>query len=259
MKRARPALLAAGMLLILATPAVATGVNLAWSECAGGGGSVFNNFGCDTNDGAQLLIASVVPPPGIDVAYGFETRIDLRATGSTFPDWWRLRNQTNQLNQCRNGTLSASSDFSGWSGCADIYRGAAAGGIGSYVVDQGSTSAHLYVVYSLPSALAGPLDPDAEYYTARITITNAKTIGNGACGGCMTPACISVSYIRCQAPGGGVSVVLTAISGTVGWHPVSWSDCGCAAVPQKIAGPSTCAVVCPAQKSTWGQLKSLYR
>jgi hypothetical protein len=249
--------------LALVSCAHAAGVNLGWDECVGGGGSMFRDFSCDTDVGTQVLVASVVAPAGIDQLVSFETEIQISPTGAVFPDWWRLRNQTGQVNQCRNGALTSSADFNGWTGCTDVYLGQAAGGITTYLVDaSGANFARLHVTYSLPSDLAAVLVPEQEYYATRISISNAKTIGPDACSGCSTPACITCSYVRCLqpagSPGGNVTVTYGNFN-TVGWHPVAWSDCGCSAAPQKVAGPNTCSVVCPVRNATWGQLKSLYR
>lgn len=249
-------LLLCGMLLALtATVASAAGVNLSWDNC-GAAGTQDKNFLCNTNTGSATFVASVLAPAGIGLWTSFETEVQLQANTTTFPEWWRLRNQTGQTGQCRAGFLSTSQDFTGApynaSGCADVYFNQGAGGITTYLVGfNGANRARLAVTYSVPTANQVPLTPGEQYMSMRASILYNKTVGlttpTQFCPDCQVGVCLVVTYVRCLqpagAPGGNVSVTNSG-----GRNFITWNG-----------GLPSCPGATPTRSTTWGSVKALYR
>ena len=231
-------------LLLTATAASAAGINLSWDNC-GTAGTWNKLFACDTNTGSAVLVASVVAPAGIGLWTSFETEILLQSDVAALPDWWRLRNQTGQTGQCRNGALSASQDFTGapYAGaCQDVFLNGGAGGIKTYIVEFGGANrARLAMVFSVPTASQVPLNEGVEYFAARATVLYTKSFGTGSCGGCLDEVWLVCTYVRCLqpagSPGGNITVTNPAQRYYVYWN----------------------RGVTPARSATWGAVKSLYR
>jgi hypothetical protein len=155
------------LLALTATGASAAGVNLSWNNC-GAAGTSDKAFACDSNTASAVFVASVFAPATIGLWTSFETEIIVVSSGTTFPDWWRLRNQTGQNGQCRNGALSVSQDFTGapYAGsCDDVFLNQGAGGITTYLVGfSGANRARLAVTFSVPTAYQAPLAEGIEYF-----------------------------------------------------------------------------------------------
>lgn len=241
----KKALLLCGVLLLLtAAPAFAAGVNVSWDNC-GAAGTYNKLFGCNMNTGSAVFVASVRAPAGIGLWTSFETEIQLTSNSATFPDWWRLRNQTGQTGQCRNGALSTSQDFTGapYAGaCQDVFLNQGAGGIATYLVGfNGANRARLLLVYAVAIANQVPLVPNTEYFTARVTINYTKTVGTGSCSGCLEEVWLVCTYVRCLqpsgTPGGNVTVTNPAERNYIIWNQGAT----------------------PARSATWGTIKALYR
>jgi hypothetical protein len=251
----RGGLLLAALTALTFDPAYGAGIDLAWNDCSRAGAAV-EQFACDTNLGKHTLVASVRPPAGITRFISAECTFQFFANASAMPTWWQLRNQTNQLNQCRNGALTASANFTqGPSTCVDPFGGLGAGGIAAYsIAPPPSYSALLRVVFSLPSASARALAADSEYYACRVTIDNRNTVGPGACGECGTGIVIMLTEVRLVqeygTPGGNIAVWNWDYQGYVGWQCDVW--CG-------TDGPCIFSCPTPANSRTWGAIKSLYR
>jgi hypothetical protein len=225
-------------------------LRLAWDNCRGSGGAVNRAFPCDTNLGQNVLVGSFAAPGTISLLSGVEAVIQFVPSTQAMPDWWRLRNQTGQTNQCRQGSLSASGDFRDLSGCADAFAGAATGGITSYLVYPDlPMSATLRLSWSVPAGTEGPLTGSDEYYAFKVFIDNQKSVGGIVCGGCPTAVCILFASFRLFQPAGtiGGSPIIFPLDGS-DQHVANWNG-GTAAL---------CGVV-PVRATTWGAIKGLYR
>lgn len=244
---------------VAATPAIAGGpaerINLSWSDC-GTAGQSNRDFTCDTNAGtSHTMVCSFTAPDSIDLFTGVAIVIDIKSSTDPVPDWWRLRNQNNppppQTNQCRNGSLSASADFTSFAACTDPFGGNGSGGLSNYRVggpsDQNDLSrVRLGAAFALAAGSEVPLTPGTEYYAVRFTINNAKTTGGGTvCGGCTVPMSITLNGVQvvqpANAPGGDVWVTEPLNNRTITWQ----GGAGAAPVPTRSA--------------TWGRVKHLYR
>lgn len=237
-----------GIALAALPPAVSAqeAVNLSWDQCSADG-AADKAFACNTNTGTNVMIASFLAPDSISLFTSAVTIIDLISATNPLPEWWRLRNQSGQTNQCRNGSISVSADFSANTGCTDFFAGQASGGIGTYLVNVSSPDrVRLSIVFSIPTDFQGPLNPGEEYYASRISINNAKTVGS-ACTGCNEPVCIVLNGVQVIQPAGTIGGNVWATNeGTR--RSITW---------QGGAGANCLAV--PVRNRTWGQVKALYR
>jgi len=66
------------------------GVSLSFGQCYGDQPSSNRSFACDTNAGAQVIVASFFAPAGVTQLTGMEIIVDLLIS-SAVPDWWRFK------------------------------------------------------------------------------------------------------------------------------------------------------------------------
>ena len=94
MRREHAILAALVAAFLAAAPALAArGVNLSWSRCHGETGSTQNrSFACDTNLGAEQLVASFVLPADLPQTSGNEVTVDLVSADDPLPQWWEFKN-----------------------------------------------------------------------------------------------------------------------------------------------------------------------
>jgi hypothetical protein len=240
--RVIPALL---LLLLVASPASATGINVYWNDCSSGAtASLMRTFACNTNSGTNEMVASIDPPVGMTAVTGAIGIIDLCLSGVPLPPWWQFIN----AGSCRPTALGATAVFtSGPFSCADYWQGQANAVPGYQVGYSGWDSARILVSVNLPPQLAAPMPQGTEYYMFKVTIRNTDTVGPSACGGCNYPACIVLNEIRLTQPAGtpGGS---PAISNPLNNNYLQWQ-----------AFVANCPFIVPVKNRTWGQIKSLYR
>ena len=110
-----------------------------------------------------------------------------------------------------------------------------------------------------------------ELFVFRLRISHAKTVGTGACGGCLEPVTIFLSAVRI-VPGTAPNLTLTQGANYSGSQWVSWQQGYPVNIQHRCSGgaPLFCffpytSFDCvpysptPSRNSTWGQVKSLYR
>jgi hypothetical protein len=219
-------------LLLLAAPALAAGVDIAWDGCRGDPEAVsLKTFACDTNTGEHLLYVSFVPAVAFSPVQILEVALEVRTRGG-FPlsAWWDVG-----IEGCRRSqfgpTLGVSSTPSceGWSPPPDFsvnrfnYRSPTADVARMVVSTRGVST----------GVLAGH-----HYLACRLTVRHPRTVGTGSCAGCLEPVDITVSAVRL----------------------------GTLTTEQVLTQPQTSARALWQQEtpvatraSTWGALKSLYR
>jgi hypothetical protein len=262
MKRLLPVatLLAALAVTIAAGSASAqTGINLAWSDC-GSSGTVDKTFACATNTGApESLFGSFYTPSQLDHFISVEGVIDIISQVSTLPNWWNFRSSAPA--GCRNGASSVNGDFGLNSNCDGTNWSAipSGGPTFTYPFPVNSTQsvssladslrhARIKVVLAVPGASETVIVPNTHYYAFKLNITHAKTVGTGSCAGCAEVMCLVLNQIRivqpAGSPGGNIDVTTPNINTTCTW--------------QGGPGAATCNLV-PARRTTWGQVKGLYR
>ncbi len=233
---------------LLLVPALGhgAGVNLTWDACTPEGGVPSKTFACTTNSGSETLWASFVISAAQDSFVGVEAWLDLQAQSEALPDWWQVFND----GACRQSGMSVSLDFTGApnSACTDPWLGLGVGGLAGYhtsttvpPVPGGNPNAAQLILgagVASPFALAAGI----EYYVFKLTLAKAKTVGDGACSGCATPACMTLNQLRVtQRDGSYEDLTQPLVSNVVSWQ--SGAGCG-AAAPRRV---------------TWGQVRSVLR
>lgn len=241
---ARTAAAALTALILIAAPACAgEGVNLAWDDC-GSHGSFQRSFACNVNTGSESLIGSFVTDAAPHQLAGIVFTLDLISESVELPAWWELRNSTGFPNQCRNGSVGASADFSqGPANCYDTFRGIAFGAVTSFEPGAGGLNrARLTGSFVVPALDPEPFPAETETYAFKVIINHAKSVGN-ACGGCSVPVCITFSELIVTVGAGEPDRVIHA---PIDRNFVLWQN-----------SPVLCTV--SAKRPTWGAIKTLYR
>jgi hypothetical protein len=235
-------LLIAGALLCLGVSmASAGGINLSWTDC-GAFGAAQRNFACAANTGANTMVGSAISPVEIPEMVAMAAVLDLQTNQAALTPWWNFDVG------CRAGALTADYNFLSATGnCGDIWTGLATGG-SNYISGFGSANRGRI---RLVCAVAAPIAVDnvTENYYFKVTYTNTKTTGTGACAGCTDGACIVFNSIELdQQPGLGN----TEISNPIDRQHILWQAGGAG-----VTGG--CPAATPTRNSTWGSVKSLYR
>ena len=232
----------------------APGILLAWNDCSTDGTADKANT-CTANTGSQTLVASFIPPAGVNAYVGMNAVIDITSAGGPMPAWWDLAN-----GGCRSNRVSGSADFTSAIGhCTDIFLGQASGGM-SYSTTIDTTGGHdtqasapltnharIKVIFAVPEGSAAALDASTEYYAFKCTVSNLQTFGGGSCAGCATAMCLVMNQLNIGQPAPIPDIPLTNTPGGVAPPMITF---------QGGAGAS-CASV-PVRNKTWGQIKSLY-
>jgi len=245
----------AATLCIASSALAAPGINMSWSFCAGEGTGTNNRtFACTANTGSNVLVCSFELPSDLAQVSGNEIVIDVLTQQATLPAWWDFKN----AGTCRTGSLAVNvgADANNVV-CVDWAQGLSTAGIGAYdqsgiqpsgSVDPSLTNSHrrLKIALAVPPASLQDLVAATEYFACNITINNLKTVGTGACAGCLEPMCIVFNSCNVTTPTL-ANNVLIGNGSSPGSNIVTWQGVGpaCSAVPTKNV--------------TWGQVKSLYR
>ncbi|MEQ1833843.1 MAG: hypothetical protein ABL977_12375 [Candidatus Eisenbacteria bacterium] len=246
-----------GMLLALTAVAAnaAPGLNLRWSNCFSDGGADNRTSACTTTLGnAGSLVGSYeLGPDGVLGVTGVEIVIDLASAGATLPAWWTYNAPGGTIG-CRGTALTLNAAISGAAvNCFDWAGGAGAGGLAAYRVGQFYGPATARIVAGFAVASATDVPGAAEMFAFNAVITNAKTVGTGACVGCATPVCIALNSIN-VVPGTAASTFLGAPANGPGSNIATWQ--GGAGVSSTLGGG--CPAATPTKNTTWGSVKSLY-
>jgi len=193
------------------------------------------------------MTASFSPTRDLPEFYAFDAQLDLQSDASDLPDWWQMCG----FGGCRTGSLAATADFNvSAGGCTFAWPGVAPTSLliwrtfqwcSGNLVLASPNRARLFVQSNGPSA-GVTIQQGTEYYAVRVTIDTQRTIGAGACGGCVTPAAIVLNKI--DLLGAGPDELTTPLSNTC----LRW----------QAAGTTPCSAT-PVRNMTWGAIKSFYR
>lgn len=172
--------------LSLATPALASGVDIAWDNCLGETGALsLKQFACDTNAGQESMWVSfessqpATSMGRLEVEIQFQTR-----SGVALPVWWDFED----FASCRRGALSVdTAPPYETATCARVFNSANAP---TFFVAR--------IDYQLPTVDAGvmvvsaqigaPLVANQRYLACRFLINHGKT---SVCAGCSEPVGIT--------------------------------------------------------------------
>jgi len=237
-------------MLLAASVASAGGVNLAWDDCFGTGGTPAKINACSSNAGNSTSVGSFVLDSDLAGVTGIETVVDfIIGDGvSAPPPWWEIRG----TGSCRSAALGAGAAI-GSLGCTDWTGGGAAGGLTPGPLGQEGTIADANKPAHPRAKIAFAVAPDAaadlvagtEYFAFTMVITNVKTVGTGSCAGCTTPACIVLNSVNVVA---GATQNQFLGSGTAP---------GSNFITYQALAPN-CQLV-PAGTTTWTRVKQMYR
>ncbi len=252
----RKAILLCGLLLVAATgSASAAGVSLHWNDCTSGGGVQNLNFACDDDLASFSATGQFRMPAPLNGVTGIELSLDLATAGPTLPAWWQFNE-----GQCRATNLSLNADTTGKVGCPDWAGGTALGGLATYT--EGSSSPN--TAHILGGFAVGPprnlTDLTQNFFAFNLVILADNTTAGGskgvACGGCDLAACIVFNQINVVTPFPlPLFEVKISNSELPGGNFITWQ--GGAGVNSSLG--QGCPAATPTRKSTWGELKSLYR
>jgi len=219
--------LALGLVLLPSASSVrAAGLNLAWDKCLSEGGGIAKTFDCGSNQGYAGIVGSFIPSQPHPRLVAFEVKLDVQSQTRTLPAWWQLFNS----GSCRE-SASGNPQPPGF--------------------QAGPNTARMV----MGAALMYPknLSPGMEYYAFRLRLQYESSSGGGACEGCNTPVCLTLSevavYDESAEPLNDQPSHPPApeiISQQAQTSKISWQDNGI-----------NCQSV--VKNKTWGQLKSLYR
>ncbi len=245
-----------GTLALVVLPTFASAQTLL--EIADCGGPRTIAWTCTANSGqAFTLVGSVRLPPmssltGYDaiVDFGFETAV---------PDWWRFG--TGQCRPASRFSVTHTPPFVG-SSCVDHF-----GTFGEHatttttlvtgpdfvVGDPFGTIApshlRMYVTTRLDSAAAAsaPAPATGDHVLLFVaTMSRLESAGPGACAGCDAQVCVELADLRLHSREGTVGVPFTRFALAMLQGESHGDDC--------LHGPEGAS-----ERSTWGQVKSLYR
>ncbi len=256
MKRMRSLMILTLSLAAFASIASAqtAGNNLSWGDCGAAGTADLTNA-CSSNTGEVNLYFSTVADAGLTAVTGEQATLDVIFADTTVPAWW----QAVSTGSCRGTSVSVDYNQPGPT-CNDYFNmvGFPLGGFG---YDWGASNttpsyqwlgsllntARFRTVSAVSNLAAGPMTAGTEYYIYHVKVNFLKTVGGDACAGCLTPACFQINWVLLTQPVG------------VGDHSISGTPSGGRdfATWQGGAG-ANCATV-PVKRTSWGQIKSLYR
>jgi hypothetical protein len=242
-------LLLCGVLLALAAPAFAQPyppqIDLTWSDCPLGAFTVDASNACTNNTGSVgVMIASFAPPGALPLYEANISLLDLQTSAATLSAWWQMNSSG-----CRPTGMSISADFtSGPFSCSDFWAGQASTGMQYNVPGVlGPNSARINTVAGVQETGAGPIDENSMWYAYKLSLLKVKSVGTGACAGCLDGACIVLNQMNLSQPAPAPDVVLTS-------GPQNWVTYRGGAGAGHICPGAT-----PNRKSTWGSVKALYR
>lgn len=251
-------LLLAGLwLAVSGATAHAVGLNLGWSRAVEGAeeddcpssplATIDRSSACAFNSRSNVLIGSAVVPDGLNDVVAVKVVLDVQTDSPALPDWWRF-----DAAGCRVGaaTLNLMFGLGGSDGiCHNGWEYWAATASSYKPDDPAPGHGHFDMYGALPEDLGQPWPFGTEWYVLRLRISNAKTTGTGACAGCTTGALFAFNYCTLiNKAGTGVDATL-AMADPNGRQCVTWQG----------GGALACPGIVPAHRTTWGEVKSLYR
>jgi hypothetical protein len=215
--------------------ALPVGINLAWDAC-GPSGVVNRDFACDSNDEVHAIVASFVPPEGLNVI-GCNSNVAFRSPDQdVLPAWWHVMDPAS----CRPSGLTAEYEVRADSvSCLDFWRGAAFHAERYALGEAGPGTARLRMTAGVPQDLAGPITGGVEHFGFRLLIRTDRTLGTDSCSGCSVRMEIELEPIIVIQVLGLPDVRLELpLRQTV----ITWQG-----------------NVVPAAPTTWGRIKGMYR
>jgi hypothetical protein len=242
-------------LALVPASAASEGLNLSWDDC-GGSGSSAKSFACDTNDGQDLLVASIQIPSTMDSIFAFQAEIFTR-TDLELPNWWRFNSPTTADICCPNPFCRDASVADVLIEPQTTHCTVPLIADSDPPLDQSTfwwldqlnnpdgNSQRFFVNVALSGSHARAILPADEHYLFSFVIRHVATIGAGSCAGCDVPTCIALRKVTLFRDYVGHAV---PVDGPLNRNFVTW---------QSLI--NDCAMITPVRKSTWGRIRSLYK
>lgn len=263
----RRTLLAALALCCLATTAqAAQGVNLRWDACLADGGVLNKDFACDTNTGSEQLYVSFELDSTVGSADGIELVMMIRTPTVLPAAWWQFKFAL----ACRQTALQASTiPLQTGGACVDLWQGMAPGGLRQYgqFFTYDNNQYRLEAIFAVYPASFVTMEPGTEYFAMRFAIAHAKTVGAGACAGCLDPVCMGIESLTIVRPPGYPDIRIATetqqLSSAASWQgsPVRSDFVHYEPYQGGTFGDYrviSCQTTSRSQNRTWGSIKSLY-
>jgi hypothetical protein len=243
------------LLGLSATAAFAQVIDIAWEDMGTGctAGERLNTFNCAVNTAAnnRHIVTSFVNPNALGFFVGMTLNMKLVTDGTTLPAWWQ-----GQAGGCRSGVAypaPSSPAAVGLLECGDPWGNGAFIGAVTQVNDAVNLD-RAAIVSDLATDIPQQLAGGGHYYGQYNTLAVIRSTGTGSCAGCQAGACILLDNIQlfqvAGSPGGDV-ITLRNGPGTGNAAYLTWQG--------PIDDPGGCPGATPTQRSSWGQVKSLYR
>lgn len=218
-----------------------------YSDC---GGATNATWTCTANTGAAFTAVASITVPALTTLTGEESMLEV-AFATAVPEWWKAGTGFCRTTSAIKGNFVVPSG----GGCTVDYFGNVGAGpsggsfltVGPNTDRYGSVDANRIRVFTV-SAVDGTAAATApqpavgdEVFLFTLNVNKTLSTGTGSCAGCDAPACIMLK-----------SVLLTQAVG-LGDFQYNGSELLTAQTPT----PDCVGV--PVNRSSWGQVKSLYR
>lgn len=231
-----------GLLALTASTAAAQ-IQVAWNDCLADGGSATKSSACTSNSGVNRLAVSYTPTASIPDFVAIDGTLDIQLDNGNPNQWWEFKN----AGACRQNAAAIGINVFNLPNsftCEDTWDGGASatGLFTGYAVGFGQPNRNR-AVFAIARAASNPtaISLGTNYFAWFWQITNANTL---TCTGCADPAAIWSPTMTVSGLSGATAVVLTG-SPDDGESCVSWNGGSCLATP--------------AQSTTWGKVKAMYR
>lgn len=271
-------LLAAGILsLTCLAPAhaadVAGSTHLRWDRCFSDGGVQFRDFACDTNAGYDLLVGTFQLEADLPPVNTMEIHVSIGSASALLPEWWK--SHPYNTGSCRIGGFSLEPALPAGSAGCEAWVDPALVSYNIALYERYSSDpnlARLRMINGTPNENARELLAGREYHAFSLQIRRQKTVGTGACGGCLEPVAIFLAAVEFTHLDNSSTLLWFGPEDSgdqwASWqqgYPTNRSH-GCTMTGGGLfcLNPSVWFDVVPysptaARGNTWGQIKSMYR
>jgi hypothetical protein len=216
-------------------------MDAAWTDCYGSPGAGSDMQLLCTDPTPRKLLCGVTATAPVDSVLAIEVILDLITDSTTLPDWWQYA-----PGGCRYGQLTTSADFGSLAACADFWQGQTTFGIPPIYevgVNGQANRARIHASFAVLSNVPRTLAAGIHYYGAALVFQNDP----GSCSGCDVSTCLVLNAVQLDRPQTLAGDVVLTTPAVIGANRATWRGTG-----------APCDAV-PARRTTWGQLKSLYR
>ncbi len=251
-------------LVFLAGSAYAAGLNLAWNNCYPSPGAASNmSFVCDdsspgagdANHQTFRLYGSVITGFDLDGVLAWEARVDWQVANPVLDPWWQLA-----TGERPDGALAFSfNGFTDGTSCdQQLMMPASPAIVGAFDWGEranGNRKAQLAMIAGRTTPVSMAASTEYQLFCVQIDSRNTRIDGGdgttAVCAGCLDPACMVLTYLELDVPPAGGNYGKNVFTQPDQRQHVTWQ------------GGSIGGLGCPAQvpvhRTTWGEVRTLYR